>query len=142
MEVAKEFKELFLSPYNALVSPVLTVIMYLALFSIGKSKSNTFKVTGKASVPSSLILITILDLYIPLLRDKYDNKGKFFYSELVKVHNKETYRSEITDFDNLSFVAYGAFGSEHFFCTSQVLVQSIDLRDYIFPGMFKYHRNG
>lgn len=54
---------------------------------------------------------TILDLYVPLYRQQFNNVSKLFSKEMEKIYmgNK---RSDVVTFNSLSFVSYNAYGSD------------------------------
>jgi len=54
---------------------------------------------------------SMLDIYVPMYRSQFDNKDKFFQSELNKIYMGDV-RSDLINFTSLDFVTYNACGAD------------------------------
>ena len=52
---------------------------------------------------------SLIDLYVPMYRSQFDNRDKFFQSELSKIYMGDL-RSDLINFTTLSFITYNAGG--------------------------------
>ena len=56
---------------------------------------------------------SLIDLYVPMYRSQFDNRDKFFQSELNKIYMGDL-RSDMINFDSLKFITYNAGGVDDF----------------------------
>lgn len=56
---------------------------------------------------------SLIDLYVPMYRSQFDNKDKFFQSELNKIYIGDL-RSDLINFKSLRFITYNASGVDDF----------------------------
>jgi len=57
---------------------------------------------------------TILDIYVPIYKQQFNNISKLFQSELDRIYQGDK-RSDIIEFDKLSFVTKNCYGSDDMF---------------------------